>query len=340
MREFCLLVCSAVVLTIAAGPALSAPDSPIELKLSHHVPPVSDTHKAFDRWAKRLEQETNGRVKVTIYPSSSLSEGKDAFPSAASGVCDVAFVSSAYEPSRWALNHIMNNPALQIPTDERGGQVWDQLWGKFPVMLKEFEGVKPLTHWVAMPYTLHLRKKSVRKPDEIRGMKICCTGSMVNVLKAAGAAPVGMPSNEWYSALERGVADGILSPYNVMTDRGLEALLPYHLDLNIGQGGSSVIVNLKKWNSLPPDIKGKIEELNPWLYEISWKANDVAITNGEKKCKDAGQTILKPTPEELKAWLALATPMSEDWIEKNKSKGPTREMFEWTQKLLAEKYRK
>lgn len=162
----------------------------------------------------------------------------------------------------------------------------------------------------------------------------------MNILKAAGAAPVGMPSNEWYSALERGVADGIFSPYNVMTDRGLEALLPYHLNLNIGQGGSSVIVNLKKWNSLPPDVKAKIEELNPWLYEISWKANDFAIANGEKKCRDAGQTVLKPAPEELKAWLALAEPMSEDWIEKNKGKGPTREMFEFTRKLLTEKYRK
>jgi hypothetical protein len=64
------------------------------------------------------------------------------------------------------------------------------------------------------------------------------------------------------------------------------------------------------------------------------KANDQVVIEGWQKC--AGQSIIKPTSDQLKLWLAAAEPAAEEWIKANESKGPSREMYEYAQKLIEE----
>lgn len=307
----------------------------IELRLSHHLPPTAIPAKALEQWAKRLETETNGGVKITIFPSETLAKGRDAYTSTAAGVCDIAFVNNVYEPSRWGLNNIVGQISLAIPTDQRGGQFWDQLWKKYPEMLKEFEGVHVFARTISGSIALHT-KKMVRVPADIKGMKIAAMGESLKLLRSVGASPVGIPAGDWYMSLEKGMMEGVLCPINVLTDRGVEEILPFHVDLGMGQNGNVIIINLSRWNSLQPDIKAKFEGLNQWTTDLIIKALDDVAAEGWKKCRDRGQTIIKPTPEESKLWLAHSEPLVEDWIKINEKKGPTREMFEYAKKLREE----
>jgi TRAP-type C4-dicarboxylate transport system substrate-binding protein len=202
-------------------------------------------------------------------------------------------------------------------------------------MLKEFEGVNVLFHTVTTTTSLHT-KKAVRVPDNTKGMKIAAMGDSIKILQAAGASPVNIPASDWYLSLEKGVIEGIYAPINVLTDRGIEVLTPNHVDVGIGQSGNTVIMNLEKWNSLPPDIKKKFEELNPWGRGLVIKANEQVVIEGWKKCQERGHTIIKPTPEESKLWIVLGQPGAEEWIKNYENKGPTREMFEYAKKLIEE----
>jgi len=319
--------------TSVTSPSASTPTEVFELKLSHHMPPVAPVAQALEEWAKKIEENTNGRVKITIYPSGALASGSDAYPSTAAGVCDIAYVNNIYEPSKWSLNNIVNQPALQIPTDIRGVEIWSKLWEKYPVMLDEFKGVKVLAHMVSLPASLHTTT-AVRVPDDIKGMKISAQAGNLRVLRNIGASPVAIPANDWYMSLEKGLMAGILAPIGVLTDRGVEVLVQYHIDLGLGQGGSCLIINLDRWNSFPPDIQAVFEELHSWTTDAMIEANNRVISEGWDKC--AGHTIIKPTPEELELWLAYALPVAEEWIADNEDKGPTREMFEYAQELIAE----
>lgn len=319
----------------ATAPATSptTPAQVFELKLSIHMPPIAPVAQALEEWAQKIEENTNGEVKITVYASGALASGTDAYDSAAGGVCDIAYVNNVYEPSKWRLNNIVNQVALPIPTDSRGVEIWDKLWKKYPEMLDEFEGVKVLAHIVSLPASLHMSKE-VRVPDDLEGIKVAAMGYNLKLLMYTAASPVNIPANDWYMSLERGLMEGILAPIGVLTDRGVEELLDYHIDLGFGQGGSCLVINLDRWNSFPPHIQAEFEELSSWTTDIMIEANNRVITEGWEKC--AGHTIITPTPEELELWLACALPVSEDWIEKNSKYGPTREMFEYAQTLVEE----
>ncbi len=319
--------------TMCFGGGMGAHASATELSIAHHLPVMAPAAKALEQWAKKLEADTGGRLKFTIYPSSSLVKGRDAYSSTVGGVCDIAFVNNVYESSKWALNNIVDSAALQIPTDERGVQVWDQLWKKFPVMLKELEGVKVLSHSISMSSSFHT-KKAIRIPADTKGMKIAVMGDKAKLLKEIGASPVGIPANDWYLSLERGVLDGLLCPPGVMTDRGLEVLVPYHLDVKLGQGGNSIIMNLNKFNSLPPDIRAKFEQLYSYTNELMFKANQRVEDEAWEKCRKLGHTIITPIPEESKLWLAAAELLADEWIKQNAKKGPTKEMFDFARKSI------
>ena len=95
-------------------------------------------------------------------------------------------------------------------------------------------------------------------------------------------------------------------------------------------------MNINKWNSLPPDVQSNIENLYSWTNELINLANNKLTEDAWAKCREEGHTITKPTPEEMKLWVEAAKPAAEFWIKKNARKGPTQEMFDYAQKLIAD----
>jgi TRAP-type C4-dicarboxylate transport system substrate-binding protein len=301
--------------------------------LSHHLPLAAPAAKALDEWTKKIEASTNGGVKFTIYPSETLAKGREAYSATVGGICDVAFVNLVYESSKWGLNGVINQPTLLVPTDERGTKIWNKLLEKYPQMVNEFAGVKVLSNVVGMTTSIHT-KAPVRVPADIKGMKMAAMGDSLVILRTAGASPVSMPAGDWYMSAEKGVIQGCMAPVGVVTDRGIQEVLKNHIDLGIGQGGNVVIINLARWNSFPPDIKAKFEELTSWLNNAVRTANEQLEAEGWRKC--ASQSIVKPTAAELKLWLACTEPTAEAWIKQNASKGPSQEIFNYVKQLIAE----
>jgi TRAP-type C4-dicarboxylate transport system substrate-binding protein len=297
------------------------------------MPPNAPAAKVIAEWAKKIELNTNGRVRITVYPSESLAKGKDVLSLTNLGICDISYVAIIYEPSKLSLNRIINLAALPIPTDKRGSVIWEKLWDKYPQVFHEFEGTKPLFDFVTLPNSLHT-KTAVRVPNDIKGMRIAAVGDSTKLLQAAGATPIDLPINDWYSLLEQSAIDGVLCPIGPVTDRGLQAQVRNHIDLGIGQGGNLMIINQERWNSFPEDIKAEFEKLNSWATEAMIKANVQVEADGWQQCH--GQNIVKPSGDEMKVWLAATQPAANDWIKANESKGPSREMVEYTIRLIEE----
>ena len=90
-----------VLLAAAIGPvAGTALAQQVTLKLHHFVPAQSNQQKFwFEPWAKKLEQESGGRLKVEIYPSMQLG-GKQPqlYDQAKDGVVDIVWTVSGTHP--------------------------------------------------------------------------------------------------------------------------------------------------------------------------------------------------------------------------------------------------
>jgi TRAP-type transport system periplasmic protein len=93
--------------------AAPAQDKPIELKFSSWVGIVHGHHtRVMVPWARMIEERSGGRLKVTIYPGSTLGKPADHFDLVKNGIADMGFISPGYTPGRFPLVSVAELPLL------------------------------------------------------------------------------------------------------------------------------------------------------------------------------------------------------------------------------------
>jgi len=312
----------------------------INLKLSYHFPPVAVTAKVLAEYVEKIEKETNGRVKIKIYPSATLHHVKDAYEAVKSGISDMTFTGVPVAPHAWPLNQVFNLPAVGVPMGKDSVAFYKEAWKAAPELAKEMSDIKVLMMANYVPETyIHTSKKLVRVPDDIKGMKMIGIGAFVNYIKATGANAVNLMPNDFYAALERGVAEGVMFPSGPLDIHGLTELVPYHLTLDLAAPLFMLFMNLDKWNAISSEDKEIINRLNEWVSNEQVARNLVFEAKVVAKFKKLGHTVTKPTPEEFKLWQDAGEFMLNDWIKKNEAKGrPAKKVFENVKKV-ADKYK-
>ena len=109
------LVASLTLAMIALGTPAAAPaqDKPIELKFSSWVGTGHGHHTGvMVPWAKMIEEKSGGRLKVTIYPGSTLGKPADHFDMVMNGIADMGFATPGYTPGRFPLISVAELPLL------------------------------------------------------------------------------------------------------------------------------------------------------------------------------------------------------------------------------------
>lgn len=237
-----------------ASPPASTPASPqvIKLKFAHHMPAVAVNHKIYTEWANKINEQTQGRVVIDIYPAESLAKSLDMYASLVGGICDFAAVLTPFARDQFPLSGIMLQP-FGAPSFVDGVKMWEELYSKSSEMRTEFAQVKLLFSWVSAPQLLNFTKGQARVPDDIRGMKILSeSASTLDLFRLAGATPIFGSITEAYMSLERGLAEGITAPYPALRVFGLMESTKHHLEVYVGAPQCFVIMNGNKWNSLSP----------------------------------------------------------------------------------------
>lgn len=314
-----VLLCGAFV---HARPAQAA-SGVIQLRLSTHKPPVAGPVKAFEEWAQKIEKETGGKVKISIYTASSLVKMPDIIPATQRGICDIGDLVLHVEKDRYPLTTILNLPFLNLGSPQTCLKIWNDLEEKYPGMMKERNRFKVLYKQTSSAGQVNTTNKQVRLPEDVKGMKIIAQGYVARVLKSMGASPLAVGVPEWYSALDRGLAQGILLHYYGVYETKIYEHLPYHT--NIGNGfallSEELIMSWKTWNKLPPDVQKVFDDLSPWLTQRVWEKIDESTKRGVAVMKQAGQHFYTCTPEEVQQWYNAALPFHKELIRQLTAKG-------------------
>src|SRR5687767_2442743 len=95
------LVLAVICALLAAPRAISAD---YELKFTHPLPPVHHHFRDLvPEWAKRIETQSNGRIKTTLYPSAQLLKVPETYDGIRSGVADIGMVITGATPGRFPV---------------------------------------------------------------------------------------------------------------------------------------------------------------------------------------------------------------------------------------------
>lgn len=319
-RWFLAALIALALLGLSAAPA-SAQDKPIELKLSHWVGVGHNHHKnVLVPWAKMVEERSKGRLKVTIFPGGVLGKPADHWDMVKDGIADIGWGTHNYTPGRFPLTSAGDLPFI-FKTAKGGSRAMWELYQKH--LQKEHEGVKVLWVFVHPPAQLHLAKKPVKTLEDLAGMKLRSPGGQVAALvKTLGATPVTMAAPEVYNALERGVVDGTVFPWEAIFGFKLSEVLKHHTVANLYVSTFFITMNQKKYDSLPPDLKKVVDELSgAWGAEFAGAAWDKGEEDGIAAAKKAGAQTHVLTAEERQRWIQKAKPVEDEWITSVGSKG-------------------
>ncbi len=308
------------LLIVPAATAFAA--DKIELKLAHFMPPMHIQHReSFAPFAEKVAELSNGEVTVKIYPGGQLGGPKQLYDAVVSGIADIAFVIPSYVTGRFPRSSVFELPYL-FDSGVHQTKVAYDLYDEY--FAEDFKDVKVL--WMYGPGLGQFQSvnKPLLKAADLKGIKMRSPNApMTMALTALGANPVGMPISKLHVSLEKGIIDGVLTPYSAISDFKLFDLIEHVTEVNMYATFMVVIMNKKKFESLSDEGKKAIEDASgkQWGLHAAevYHKHDL---NTIEEIKAKGKIELhKIAAEEKAAMEEMLKGLTADWIGKVSKKG-------------------
>jgi C4-dicarboxylate-binding protein DctP len=309
MRQLSILLGTGLMaLAMMAVPA--AAQQPIVIKFSHVVANDTPKGKGALKFKELAEKYTNGRVKIEVYPNSSLYKDKEEIEALQLGSVQMLAPSTA----KFAPLGVKEFEALDLPWLFKDDATYDKAMkgavGQWLFKKLEAKNITGLAYWDNGFHMVSSNRPLVN-PTDFQGLKIRISGSKIadQYFRELGSIPQIMAFSEVYQALQTGVVDGCENtPSNYLTQKFHE--VQKHITVsNHAHLQYAVIVNSKFWNGLPADIR---EQLTKAMNEATDYTNSIAEKDNEDslaEIKKSGKTTLHYlTDEQRAAWQKAMAP--------------------------------
>src|SRR5262245_27701673 len=307
MRKLLFAVAAAA---FALAPAVAQAQSPIIIKFSHVVANDTPKGKGALKFKELAEKYTDGKVKIEVYPNSSLYKDKEEIEALQLGSVQMLAPSTA----KFAPLGVKEFEALDLPWLFKDDATYDKAMkgeiGKWLFKKLEAKGISGLAYW-DNGFHMTSANRPLIEPSDFQGLKIRISGSKIadQYFRQLGSIPQIMAFSEVYQALQTGVVDGCENTAsNYLTQKFHEVqkhiTISYHAHLQY-----AVIVNSKFWSGLPPDIRPQLDKA---LAEATDYTNSIARQENEDSLaaiKASGKTTLHElSDDQRKAWQVAMAP--------------------------------
>jgi len=203
MRIQSMMMAGALAFAVSA-PVFAAPTT---LRASHQFPGGrGDVRDEMVQIVAKEAKAANVELEVQVYPGASLFKPNDQWNALVNGQLDISSFPLDYASGKQRAFGATLMPGL-VRSHERAQRLNNSPFMKDIKAQIDKAGVVVLADaWLAG--AIASKKGCIRKPDDIRGLKVRSAGpTFAAMWQAAGASIVSIPSNEVYNALQTGVAD-------------------------------------------------------------------------------------------------------------------------------------
>ncbi|MCP4383383.1 MAG: TRAP transporter substrate-binding protein [Hyphomicrobiales bacterium] len=296
-------------------------------KLHHFLSAKATAHaQMLEPWAKRVEVNSDGKVKIEIFPSMSLG-GKppELVQQARDGVVDLIWTVNGYTPGLFPRTEVFELPTVFVNDPVATNLAMSDM---FEESLKDdFKDLEVMFLHVHAGQAIQMVDKEVRGPDDFRGLKMRTpTRTGAWVIEALGATPIAMPVPALPQALSKKVVDGAFIPWEIIPPLKIQEQTEYQIEgsdkVRFGTTTFQVSMNKDRWDGLPADIQQAFRDASgpEWSAGIGevWRgADEFGI---DLAVKSGNQHITLSEDETAVMNEALA-PVVDRWIEEVSGKG-------------------
>ncbi|MBA2777818.1 TRAP transporter substrate-binding protein [Billgrantia kenyensis] len=214
-------------------------------------------------FAQRIEQLSNGRMRVRVHGAGELVPAMEVFDAVAAGTAEMGHSAAYYWRGKVAASQFFTAVPFGMNTTEKnawlyhgGGQeLWDEVYAK--------HNLKPFAVGNTGAQMAGWFKKEINSLADMQGIRLRLPGLAGEAMNGIGVTTVNMPGGEIFTSMQTGVLDAAdwVGPYNDMAF-GLYQVADYYYT-SVWNEPTAVLegtVNLDAWNALPDDLKDVVRE--------------------------------------------------------------------------------
>jgi tripartite ATP-independent transporter DctP family solute receptor len=265
------------------------------LKMAHSLDQAHPVHKGIVYMAERLDELSNGTMRIDIYPSGQLGSEREQMELLQIGSLAMTKVSSSPMESFVPAMQIFSIPYV-FRDSEHYWKVLKSDIGKDLLLAGESVRLRGLGYYDAGARSFYTVNKPVNQPSDLQGMKIRVQNSQTSVrmVRALGGSATPISWGELYTALDQGVVDGAENnPPSFHTSRHYEVAKYYSLDEHT-YVPDIVLISSYIWHNLKPQqqqwLQQAMDESVDYQREVWSEATEEAYAAVEA----AGVEIIHP----------------------------------------------
>jgi len=299
----------------------------VTLRFQHLVSPNSANPKYFiEPWAKKVEEESNGRIEIEIFPFMQLGgAAPEQYELIRDGVIDGGWVIPGYTPGVFPEVEALELPFMTPKSGELASISAWRYTQKY--LMDDLDDVHVITTHMHGPGLVHKIGDGIQTIEDFEGLKLRGPSRPATLLlDKLGATPVGMPVPAFPEALAKGVVDGGVITWEMSPSLKLDELTDSHTDVS----GDKALYNLffiwamnkDSYNRLPDELK-TIIDANSGKFAAVWagRAHDTGDADGKLQMDESGNK-LAIIPEDVTAQMrALGAEVEAEWIADISGKG-------------------
>lgn len=212
-------------------------------------------------WMDFVEERSGGTLRIRPSWSGALLSSEHSMLELRHGVADIGLITPIYVKGGTHLIRIQSGFYTGAETVEQQLALYRCLEASSEQYAVELEGLEVLAvQGGALPGIVTTRKP-VHALADLQGMRIRAPTELLGVLEALGADPVNMPMGEVYSALAKGVLDGVVAPLDTFRALHFSEVADYYVDMKIPRGAyPGRALSTARWNELSPEHQQVLEE--------------------------------------------------------------------------------
>lgn len=249
-------------------------DSEYEIQFAHVVHPETPKGQAADYFKEQLEERTDGRIAVEVYPDSQLGSDREIIEQMQSGTVEMNAPFTGVLPSFVPQYQIYDLPylfedrehAFEMSTGELSEALNEHLLDQDLRFLGFWDGgFKHFTNSIT----------PIESLEDMQGLSMRASQSplLISQFNAWGANAESIDFSELYTALEQGTVDGQENPLSNVMSQNLYEPQSYLTYSDHGYMGYPLLVSENFYQELPEDLQETLEEVadevNEWQWDVS-----------------------------------------------------------------------
>lgn len=296
----------AAVLTAAAllsGCRNPPPDGATVLTYASPYSPTHPFSRADKAWMTFVETRSQGRLKIVPIWSGTLLSSEQSMEELRHGVADVGLITPIYVRGGTHLIRTQSGFYAGAKTYAQQAALYRCLAEAHPQFARETEGLKVLAIQGGSLPSIVTRTKQVRTLEDLKGLRLRAPAELLRVLETLGADPVNLPMGEVYSAMAKGVIDGVIAPADTLRALHFAEVAKHFTMLEVPRGAYPArAMSLKRWNSLSAEDRAVLEEGIAVWEEALAREIEAAKGRGEATGREKGVSFQPISAEDQAAF--------------------------------------